>query len=60
MVVIQANVSQQSKRNIFLQAAANDTMMKLTVIPIQEMNRKYIMILQKKKVILENYVTTRK
>ena len=58
MVVLQEKGSQKSSRNIVLQAAAYDAVTKKNVTPIQEINIGFTMMLQQKKVILENDVTT--
>ena len=45
---------QQQSRNIFLRAAVYDTVRKRTVLPLQDMNREFMMLLKQKKVKLVN------
>ena len=53
MLIIQAKGSiQQPPRNILTRAENNDTVKKLTVLPLQKINRETIMILKQKKVKL--------
>ena len=48
MVIIRENGGiQQPSRNILLRAAAYDTVQKRTVLPLQELKRKYMIILKK-------------
>ena len=55
MVIIQAKVSiQQPLRKNLLRAAAYDKVRKRTVLPLQDMNREYMMILKQKKVKLSD------
>ena len=60
MVFLRENGSQQSSRNIYLWSAVYNSVMKLTVIPIQEMKIEFMMILQQKKVKLEKDAITRR
>ena len=54
MVVLRAKGMQQSSWDIILQAAAYDTVRKITFIPIQNMKKEFMAILNQKKVILVN------
>ena len=55
MVIIQVMSSiQQQFRNILRQAAAYDTVENRTFLPIQDMNREFMMTLNQKKLKLEN------
>ena len=54
MVVPIAKGMQQSSRNIILQYAVYDAVRKITVIPIQDMKKECMLILNQKKVRLVN------
>ena len=58
MVVLQEKGTQQSLRNVILRAAAYDAARKRTVIPIQDMNKECMAILNQKKVIFVNDETS--
>ena len=58
MVFLLAKGTQQSPRNIILQAASYDAVRKRTVIPIQDMKKECMAILNQKKVRLVNYETS--
>ena len=54
MVVLRAKGTQQSSRNIILRAAEYETVRKITVIPIQDMKKEFMAIINKKRVRLLN------
>ena len=55
MVIIRVKgCTQQPPRNIILQAVAYDRVQKRTVLPLQEMKRETVMILQQRKVKMAN------
>ena len=58
MVVVRANGMQQSSRNIIIRSAAYETVRKRTVIPIQEMKKECMAILNQKKLRLVNDETS--
>ena len=54
VIILSKGSTQQPSRNVLLRAAAYDTVRKRTVLPLQEMKRETMMILNKRKVKLEN------
>ena len=54
VIVWEKGSIQQQSRNIILRAVAYDTVQKLTILPLQEMKREFMMIIKQKKVTLSN------
>ena len=58
MAVLREKGTQKSSRNIILRAAVYDTVIKVTVIPIQDIKEECMALLNQKKVRLVNYETS--